>query len=78
MPIGTESEKERAIDGYTNPVAVATVQKHGLDGKVWGRVDVTLPVAGTAISAYGLYGTWRVEAWQNGAAIAKASLTITE
>jgi hypothetical protein len=35
-------------------------------------------VAGTAISTYGLYGVWRVEAWQNGVAIAKASFTITE
>ena len=78
VPIGTGSEKERKIDGYPNPVAVAAVQKHGLNGKVWGRVDVTLPVAGTTISSFGLYGVWRVEAWQNGVAIAKATFTVTE
>jgi hypothetical protein len=57
----------RRVPGYPHQVP-ATVAQSVVDNgvQVWA-VDVTVPVAGTQISQSGLYGTWTVQAFLDGA-----------
>jgi len=55
------------LDGYPYPVPIRGAARSTAAGvEVW-VADVAFPVAGTTIVTSGLYGTWRIEAWSEGA-----------
>jgi len=76
VPIAAEAsvEAERSLQGYPFPVKVAKVEPEP-DAKARGAASLrtvaapAFPVAGTMIVNNSLYGTWRAEAWPEGASV---------
>jgi hypothetical protein len=69
VPVAADgsSERERRLEKHPFPIKVSRPRTDkGQPGLRW--VDVPpLPVGGTSIATASLYGTWRVEAWPQGA-----------
>jgi len=63
-PTGTET---RRLPGYPYPVRVETPRNVSYNGRSYQTVDVSFPVAGSAIVTSSLYGRWSVEVHMNGA-----------
>jgi len=62
-PLGT-----RRLPGYPYPVKVQAPRNViSTDGNPYASVDVSFPVAGSAIVTSSLYGRWRVEVYMDGA-----------
>jgi len=81
VPIAQQGSKEtsRQLPGYAFATAVRQAKKYThSDGKAYGNVDVNLPVGGTAITTYSVFGSWRVEVWQAGQLIATRNVGIQE
>ena len=81
VPIAQQGskEKDRQLPGYHFATTVRQAKKYThSDGKSYGDVDVNLPVGGTAITTYSVFGSWRVEVWQAGQLIATRNVTIQE
>jgi hypothetical protein len=69
---------ERRLEGYPEPVAVQKLGPITVNGVNSMAVKVTLPVAGTPVVNNSLYGTWKVNAFVDGAAtFCKGSFAIT-
>lgn len=71
-------EKQRELAGYpfpvkTKPLAAAKDEK----GSPVQAVEVKVPVAGTAITESGLYGTWKVDVWVGEARPCSGSFKLT-
>ncbi len=61
-PLGT-----RRLPGYPYPVKVQAPRSVSVGRTPYASVDVSFPVAGSAIVTNSLYGRWRVEVYMDGA-----------
>jgi hypothetical protein len=72
VPVAPGDDKRsggaRRLPGYPYPVPVLTTSTIDADKRKYESVDVSFPVAGSAIVTSSLYGRWRVEVFLDGAA----------
>jgi len=66
----------RRLPGYPYPVPVQTPHTVTVGNQRYQTVDVSFPVAGSAIVSSSLYGRWKVEVFLDGAARPCAKPTI--
>ncbi len=64
---GPAGNATRRLSGYPYPVKVETPRDVTYNGQRYQAVDVSFPVAGSAIVTSSLYGTWSVEVFLDGA-----------
>lgn len=64
---GPAGNATRRLPGYPYPVRVATPRNVTYDDQRYKAVDVSFPVAGSAIVTSSLYGEWSVEVVMDGA-----------
>lgn len=72
VPVTSAIEKRsasaRSLPGYPYPVPVKATNTMKAGKRVWESVDISFPVAGSAIITSSLYGRWNVEVFLDGAA----------
>ncbi len=66
--IGGTASGTRTVPGYPHPMRVKSGPRFTYKGSTLWKVDVPFPVGGTEIGRNSLYGTWKVQAYLDGAA----------
>lgn len=61
-----DSEQNRNLVGYPNPLKTQEPKKFKYRGTEYWKVDVRFPVGGTLITSNSLYGNWTVQAFVDG------------
>lgn len=74
-PAGS-NETQRQIHGYSFPLAVQQFASSNGNGKGALHVNGTIPLGGSLIESYSLYGKWSAEAQLGAGAACSASFTI--
>lgn len=80
-PRGEGANRSMRVEGYPYPVPVKTAAQTTVGKDTVWIAEVPFPVAGTSIVSSGLYGTWRIETWLDGASQAcpgRTSFKLTE
>jgi hypothetical protein len=71
LPFTAESKnvgKERVVEGYARPVPAVGISSRQSGLARVPTVSTSFPVGGTSITQNSIYGTWRLEAYLDGAA----------
>jgi hypothetical protein len=69
MPVASRGQANatRSVDGYARPLPQRPLMQVSRGRSLFAAASTTFPVAGTDIVSSGLYGSWRVEAYLDGA-----------
>jgi len=69
MPVarGATTNATRPVEGYARPLPQQELKQVSRGRGLFAAASTTLPVGGTDIVSSGLYGSWRVEAYLDGA-----------